>query len=313
MVKNTEEKLWSNISIGDTFLDGSKVTSIHDSYEAECYDVSFKSKGIFGKVHHCILSDTHLLLCDVSKMEMEARNWVKDNFSDWRIPTLYDKHVYCKDLGKILNGEPITKSEIINCIENYSEETYQVIESDLSKVSENEYWLPISAIFLLVRSFNQTVLCNGNKIYIDYVGVREVFCVNTDTHKFETCGLIHHNSVTLRNIIFHCLTHGEQICIALIDLKYTEFTPFKGVKNVVAVANTVREAAEIMRLGREVMYKRNQELAKLGLNDIKNFKPTKPTNEVIVAGRKLKDTDTLEIKINGEIKTVTVKELEEYL
>ena len=103
------------------------------------------------------------------------------------------------------------------------------------------------------------------------------------------------------------------MAIALVDLKWTEFTPFKDVKNVVAVANTIRETSEVMRMARECMYKRNQELAKLGLNNIKDFKPKKPTDEVIVAGRKLKDSDTVEIKVNGEIKTVTVKELEKYL
>ena len=62
------------------------------------------------------------------------------------------------------------------------------------------------------------------------------------------------------------------------------------------------------------MYKRNAELAKLGLNDIADFKPQKPTNQVVVAGRNLTDDDTVEIKLmSGEIKTVTVKELEQYL
>lgn len=167
--------------------------------------------------------------------------------------------------------------------------------------------------------FGVCVKCN--KFYlneIQYVGKKEVFCVETDSHRFETgpevgYGLIHHNSVTLRNIIFHCLTHSEQIMIALIDLKLTEFEPFKGVKGVVAVANTVREAVEVLRIGREVMYKRNAQLAKLGLNDIKDFKPTQPTDEVVVAGRLLKDTDTVEIRKGEEIKTVTVKELEQYL
>lgn len=309
---NIEEKLWKDIKINDTFIDGSKVVSIHESYECECYDVFYK-ESIFKKEQHCILSNTHLLLCNISKLNNECKKWVKDNFSDWKIPTLYDKHIYYKDLTNILKDK-ITKKELLYSLEDPLNEKLEVIKSDCSKVSENEYWLPVNAIFLLEKQFKQKIICNNKYIHVNYVGKREVFCVETDTHKFETCGLIHHNSVTLRNIIFHCLTHGEQICIALIDLKFTEFTPFKNVKNVVAVANTVQEAAEIMRLGREVMYKRNQELAKLGINDIKDFKPTKPTNEVVVAGRKLKDTDTVEIKLpNGEEKTVTIKELEQYL
>ena len=312
-----KEKIWKNIEIGDEFLDGSKVVSIHESYESECYDVYFKSGVFIKKEEHCILSEEHLLLCDISKLNDEFKHWVVKNFGGYAIPTLYDKHIYHKDLSEILKPE-MTKEELNNALielETNSEyENLEVVESDPSNVSENEYWLPAKTIFYLVRDCNQSVYCNEHRLFINYAGKKEVFCIETDTHKFETCGLIHHNSVTLRNIIFHCLTHGEQICIALIDLKYTEFTPFKGVKNVVAVANTVREAAEIMRLGREIMYKRNQELAKIGINDIKDFKPTKPTDEVIVAGRKLKDTDTVEIRLpNGEEKTVTVKELEQYL
>lgn len=323
-----KEKFWKDIAIGDEFIDGSKVVSIHESYEAECYDVYIKNKklkNLFGNFNtfnfknsenHCILSDEHLLLCDIRYLNNDCKKWVEDNFGNYSIPTLYDKHIYCKNLDEMLNSlnEKMTKEELMKVLECGESEKLEVIESDLSKISENEYWLPVKAIFHLIRECNQKIICNGKILHINYAGKKKVFCVETDTHKFETAGLIHHNSVTLRNIIFHCLTHGEQICIALIDLKYTEFTPFKGVKNVVAVANTVREAAEIMRLGREVMYKRNQELAKIGINDIKDFRPTKPTDEVIVAGRKLKDSDTLEIRLpNGEEKTVTVKELEQYL
>jgi len=285
------KKLWKNISIGDTFKDGSKVLSIHDSYEDDCYKISYGHQS-------CILSKTHLLLIDVSCTEESIMCWIKENFDGYLIPTLYDKHIY-------LNNET-------NDIE-FSQ--FEVVESDPSKVSETEYWLPVETIFMLIRNFRQKLRCNGNLIEkIDYFGKQEVFCVETDTHKFNTCDLIHHNSVTLRNIIFHCLTHGDQISIALIDLKWTEFTPFKGMKNVVAVANTVQEAVEVMRVAREVMYKRNQEMAKLGINNIVDYKPQKPTTEVMVAGRKLSDDQEIEIKtVNGEVKTVTVKELEKYL
>lgn len=284
--------LWKDIKIGDTFKDGSKVISIHEHYKSDCYKLFYKNKNI-------ILSETHLLLCNIKKLNKECKKWIEDNFSEYYIPTLYDKYIYFKDE---------------QCDEIAFEETVAV-KSDPCKVSDKEYWLPIKAIFLLIRNFKQKIYCNGNLIKnIEFVGIKEVFCVETDTHKFETNDLIHHNSVTLRNIIFHCLTHQDQISIALIDLKWTEFTPFKGLKNVVAVANTVQEAAEVMRIGREVMYKRNQEMAKLGINNIADYKPQKPTDQVMVAGRQLNDNDKVEIRtIDGEVKTITVKELEQYL
>lgn len=343
----TEEKLWKNISIGDTFIDGSTVKSIHESYIDDCYDVKY---GNINKSNHCILSSTHLLLCDIKKCKKETKNWINENFGNYMIPTLYDKHMYYDNLSEKLGNSiygtsdleeaesrnytllnknniegdsfsipTVNKDKIMKILseENCKEEKYSVVESDPCKLDENTYWLPVDTIFMLLRNFNEKIYCNKNKIKnIDYFGRKEVFCVETDSHKFETCGLVHHNSVTLRNIILHCLTHGDQIAIGLIDLKWTEFSYYKGMKNVVAVANTVKEAYELMKLGKEVMYKRNEEMSKLRppINDIKDFKPRQPTNEVMVAGRKLKDDDIVTIRtIDGEEKEVTVKELEQYL
>lgn len=35
-------------------------------------------------------------------------------------------------------------------------------------------------------------------------------------------GLISHNSVTLRSVIFHCVQHANKISCALVDIKQTE-------------------------------------------------------------------------------------------
>lgn len=296
---NKEEILWKDVEIGDEFLDGSKVLSIHEKYHDECYSISYRGALNF-KRKEIIVSKDHLLLCDISKLNYESKEWATSHFSNYVIPTQFDKHLYFRDMNSTSEKDALF-------------EEVEVVKSDRSVVGKDLMWLPASAISLLTEQFCQKVYCNNKRINSKFLGQKEVFCVETSTNKFETCGLIHHNSVTLRSIIFHCLTHGEEIAVALIDLKYTEFTPYKGFKNVVAVANTVREAAEVMRVGREIMYKRNSELAELGLNDIANFRPKKDSGEVVVAGRRLKDQDTLEIKIGSEIKTVTVKELEQYL
>lgn len=293
-------KLWKDIKIGDFFSCGSKVISKHDIYQEECYKVEYsKKKNIFSIERKTIvLSKTHLLFCCIKDLNEECKKWVIDNFNNYKIPTLYDRHVYFDD-----NDKSKAKSDV-------------PVEWDVNILDKNEcLYLPISALFLLINTKKQIITCNGYSLdNINFFGIKDVFCVETDTHHFELNGLIHHNSVTLRNIIFHCLTHGEQIAIALVDLKYTEFTAYKGMKNVVAVANTVREAVEILRIGKEVMYKRNQEMAELGINDIKDFKPQKPTNEVMIFNRKFTDDDIVEIKTpNGEIKKVTVKELEQII
>ena len=40
--------------------------------------------------------------------------------------------------------------------------------------------------------------------------------------------------------------------------------PFKGMNGITCVANSVQEAAEVMRIGRSVMYSRNKKMQKLG-------------------------------------------------
>lgn len=285
-------KPWKNISVGDEFVDGSKVVSIHERYFEGCYTLTYHKK--FSLLNKCMtLGANHLLKISLS-FNFEINQWLISNFGNYAIPTIVDKHVY-------INADYST------------EEKEEAVQWDKS-CDETSIWLPAKAIQLLI-SLGEKPKCNGYIITgCDFIGEREVFCVETDSHKFETNGLIHHNSVTLRNIIFHCLTHGENISIALIDLKWTEFTPFKGVKNVVAVANTVREAAEIMRIAKECMYKRNQEMSKIGINDIKDYKPQKPTSEVMIFNRKFNDEDEVEIRLtSGEVKTVTVKQLESYL
>ena len=356
-----ETKLWKDIQIGDKFKDGSVVKSIHDTYTAECYSVKYYRNNCFNNdnsgnsnsniknkfnkllsssknrrrnknnsnsnnnLNSMILSDTHLLLCDISKCSENTQIWIKENFSNYSIPTLFDKHIYFENLDNVLKPT-MSYNELndlfgMNSDDGHSEkaeyEQYEVIESDKCKVSENDYWLPVNLIFELVEFFKENIYCNGNRLEkVEYVGKKKVFCVETDSHKFETNDLIHHNSVTLRNVIFHCLTHGQQISIGLVDLKFTEFTFFKGINGVVAVANTVKETCELMRLARECMYKRNEEMSKIipPINDIKDYKPQKPTDEVYIWNRKLRDTDMVEIRLKtGEIKQVTVAEVEQYL
>lgn len=320
-------KQWKDIEIGDEFLDGSKVVDLHESYISDCYKISYESNKIFKSFSFSFeLSEDHLLLCDTSHVSEDNKKFIEEMFGNYLIPTLYDKHIWFENLekdedGKYLpNFEDVIKSETV------------VVNGDKSKIAENLYWLPVKFIHDLI-AIKEKVLCNNFVLKSEYIGKKEVFCVETDSHQYNTIGynesikekdihlldhekygLIHHNSVSIRDVIFHCLTHGEDITIGLVDVKLTEFEPWKGHKNVAAVANNVKEAIELARLAREVMYKRNAELAKLGLNDIADFKPQKATNKVVVAGRNLTDDDKVEIKLmSGEIKTVTVKELEQYL
>lgn len=264
-----------------------------------------------GWTHEKVINFLSSMYLDVSSI---SRNG--DNDFDY----VYGEHISDNEDGKTIddNKDNCIRPEIVEDL---------AICWDKSHPKENLYWLPVAFIHMLVHNLNiqnknkiiknhkEYLTCNGHNIVdTEFVGTATVFCVETDSHRFEMNDLIHHNSVTLRNIILHCLTHGEDVCIALVDLKVVEFEAYKGMKNIVAVANSVRECVEVLRIMRECMYARNREMAKMGINDIKDQKPTEDTGEVMIFNHKFKDSDVVEIKTkDGEIKQVTVKELEGYL
>ena len=126
-------------------------------------------------------------------------------------------------------------------------------------------------------------------------------------------GLINHNSVTLRNVIFHCVEHNNKISVALVDIKQTEFYSFKGMNGVVAVANSVQEAAEILRISRNAMYSRNKKMQKLGLNDVADYQPTDWTSKIWITGREFDTDEQIKVRIAGEEKEMTALEIYEYL
>lgn len=318
---------WKEIKIGNRFTDGSVVTEIHESYTEDVYRLCYLDCNnvisINRKKQSMDLSGTHLLLVDTTKLGSRTRMWIQENFKDWKIPTIYDQHIYCDNIDEFLDKNVktfMTKDELALFFsrlsqfqDGVSKVGYVATECDDSHIGE-QYWLPVVLIQHLVHVAKERVYVNGHRIVeVLYRGEKEVFCVGTDSHKYEANGLIHHNSVSLRNIILHCLTHGEDIAIALVDMKQVEFEFYKGIKNVVGVANTVQECAEILRMQREVMYKRNKEMAKIGINDIRDFRPNKPTDEWMVTNWKFKGTDKITIRLGDEEKEIEVQELENYL
>lgn len=353
VLRKKTKKLWKDVKIGDEFVNGAIISEIHDKYIEETYKVT--AKGLLFSKEPIELSSTHLLLCFIDKCKPETRKWIEGNFSNYLIPTEYDRKFVVHEEP---TGECITlpSGEILSGFGTVVEEDVPV-SGDLSSVKIGKktfYWLPISIIHEIQSEHKDYgIRCNRKKLIIEYLGEKEVFCVsvkkneseseNVDKKKivglldgfnlsrkllyrhninaFETNGLIHHNSVGLRDIIFHCMTHSDKISIALVDLKITEFSIFKGkngdgMRGVVAVANDVKSACELLRIAREVMRKRNLEMAKLGINKIADFVPKESdyTGYISLCGRKFKDDQLIDIRLpNGEEKQVTVLELEEYL
>ena len=85
------------------------------------------------------------------------------------------------------------------------------------------------------------------------------------------------------------------------------------MNGVVAVANSVQEAAEILRIGRSVMYSRNKKMQKIGLNDVADYKPTDWTGKIWITGREFDKDDKIKVRIAGEEKEMTALEIYEYL
>ena len=79
------------------------------------------------------------------------------------------------------------------------------------------------------------------------------------------------------------------------------------------MANSVAEAAELLRIGRSVMYSRNKKMQSMGLNDIADYKPTSWTGKIWITGREFDKDAIIKVKINGQEKQMTALEIYEYL
>ena len=302
---------WADIKVGDKFIDGSSVTQLHEIQNLPCYKLIYQNNLM--KKREIVLSKDHFLLCNISKVNKDIKQKLFKLFENFELPLEGDCHIYYNDIEegykeKIINyltkGEKLDK-ELLNNFFTKIEYTksHKVIVSDLLiwLSMENIHWLLENGVRLYSNNYKL------KKSY--YYGEKKARCVSTTTGVYETGGLVHHNSVTLRNIIFHCLTHSYEWGLGLVDLKLTEFTQFKGMNGCVGVANTVHETAELLRVAREVLYRRNRLLAEKGVTDIIDYKPEKPLNKIWISGREIQENTKLKVKINGEEKEITAKEL----
>lgn len=85
------------------------------------------------------------------------------------------------------------------------------------------------------------------------------------------------------------------------------------MNGVCCVANSVAEAAEILRIGRSVMYSRNKKLQQLGINDLAAFTPSEWTGKIWITGREFDKDEQIKVRVDGEEKTMTALEIYEYL
>lgn len=288
---------WSDVTEKHMFGDGSQVTQIHDTVKQNCFAIKIKEGTI-------TLSEDHYLLCDVKKVK---KGFLKTllTYAPKYIPRAGDVHIW-KEEGGYRTTDEVTE--------------WDDVWVDKKK---NLIWLDVRTIHYLYKVKQNVRLATsmrGNTppktiLSIDWVKEKDCFCVSTDTGYYKTCGIIHHNSVTLRNVLFHSLTHSDDIKLALVDLKISEFARFKDMDSnkVVGVANSVPATAKLLRMAREVMYKRNQQNSDRGLTDFADFKPEGPTNIIRIFGREFDENEQFQVEVGGQQKTMTAKEILEYM
>lgn len=313
---------WEDIQVGDVLPDGSVVTQVHPVHEIDCFRIEY-GRGL--RRDRIVLSADHLLLCDLSGLDPQVRQEIVLGLQGCGIPKQVDYDIQSQRpltaAEQAVIYEHLTGDRSLRCLHEGQDIDLQtllescefqehVVDSHPAVISETSAWLTVEVIHQLVR-LGQKISSGGNRIRSSrYVGPQRVRCISTDSGKYESRGLVHHNSVAVRNIIMHCLTHSADMSVALIDLKQTEFTYFKGKKGVVGVANEVQEAVELLRIARDVMYKRNREMAALGITDINDFQPKEPTETIWVSGRDLHESEKVTVRIDGgEEKEMTAAEL----
>lgn len=310
-----KRKIWGEYKNGEN-LGKDKITQIHPVHIIESYKLIYRR--LFD-MKVMVLSKDHLLYCNIKKLPKKIKKQIKKNYKNKKIPKEILVHSYdCKESQNNEIFKYYTDGGNRPDCEFYEE----IVEEDNKMVTDEDIWLTVEEI-LHLRTFGKIYLhteWKNNKenkkkekyykvVDVLYAGKRECRCVSTDSGHYKINDIIHHNSVSVRGIINHTLTHN--CALALVDIKQTEFTHYKNMKNVVGVANSIREAAEILRIARQVMYKRNKIMAQYELTDFADYKPKDPTNMIYISGREFNENDILQVKINGEVKQMKAGEIAE--
>lgn len=116
-------------------------------------------------------------------------------------------------------------------------------------------------------------------------------------------------SVTVNVSINHTIEHRNKIATLLLDPKFVEFEGYKDMKGVLAVAQELKDIVECLRIVRLVMYKRNSEMAKMGIKNIHQYKPKKKTDKIFVTGVDMPRTEAIRVKEGNREEIITVEQL----
>lgn len=287
---------WADVTTGHEFSDGSKVTQATETKDMSTYSVT-TAEGKF------VVGEDHILLCNVRLVNKKFLNKILAN-APTRVPVEKDVHFY-----------PGTDMPVQEVITKWEDRVFDE--------KKKLMWLNIKEIYYLFSLHYRIRLVTLKDDKYVPVPIKDMnwekekpcFCVSTDTGQYQVCGVIHHNSVTLRNVINHCLTHSDDMKLGLVDLKLSEFSRYKDIdKNrVVGVANTVAATCAMLRMSREIMRKRNQQNSDRDLTDFADFKPQGPTDTIKIFGREFNENDRFSVKVDGQEQEMSAKEILEWM
>ena len=326
--------IWDDVDVGYVFDDGSKLIQRHNVGLYDCYKLYYDNKEI-------VLSKDHLLQVNIKslpyKIKKHIRKWAK-GYINTQEEIKIDINGYVTEEEKQEVSDFFYGKKIKTKVEDISTENYEVYLFDFEpfsrdvwvkrfskgkikqKITRNLYWLPVEGIVYLMNIFNINIPMSTG-VYIqgfEYVGKQPAFCVSTDTKEYKMNGLVHHNSVLIMNIVFHILAHWNEIASIVVDIKMIDFQFFKGENKIkrglLGVANDVASAAEVLRIARIVMYKRNKEVAKLkNISKISEYEPKDKTDYVFITGREYHKDDLIKVRENGKEKEMTAGAIADYL
>lgn len=320
---------WKEITKGYKFEDGSIVTQKHQTHMYDCYEIEYNTKKI-------VLSKDHIIQINIKNLHKNAQDEIRC-MCNGQIPITENLHIQVlgnindheqNQIGMWLKGEVIDikvddlSENSIECYifhfpsRQFGVEVFVKREPtswENQKIDDDNYWVPIGGIAYLFGKYGSLDIGYTTIDKVIFRGKLPCFCVSTNTGQYKLNGLKNHNSVMIQNIILHSLEHNNKIKIGLVDPKMVEFSNYKGMNGVVGVANSTLEAVELLRVARQVMKKRNVEMQKLGIKSLTDYKPTKKTNKVFITGREYNENDSINVRINGEEKTMLASELVDYL
>lgn len=137
---------------------------------------------------------------------------------------------------------------------------------------------------------------------IEVAAEDRVFLIGDDG---ET-GLVTHNSVVQRNIVFSCILRPDSWRFLGVDLKKVELSGFRQYSNVVlGIATELEQALLVLRFGQQTMMKRYSEMEQIGVNNFLDL-PEKGKALLIMvdeAGELLGSSGVKALSVNTPIPT----------